>query len=107
MAKRYIDAGKAVEDIEKTYGRIDYLDDGFTRWDAIRIIEQQPTVDLVERKRGKWINDRGLYRCSYCNQLWTEWWVASKPIERMKKESPYCPMCGSYNGEEESENEVV
>lgn len=69
-------------------------------------INSVPTADVVEHKKGKWINDRGLYRCSYCNQLWTEWWVASKPIERMKKESPYCPMCGSYNGEE-SENEVV
>ena len=58
----------------------------------------------LERKRGKWINDRGLYRCSCCNQLWAEWWTAAKPIERMNKEMPYCPMCGSYNGEE-SEDE--
>ena len=57
-------------------------------------------VDVPERKVGTWINDRGLYRCSSCNQLWAEWWAASKPIERMKKECPYCPMCGSYNGEE-------
>lgn len=53
-----------------------------------------------ERKKGKWINDRGLYKCSCCNRLWTEWWAISKPIERMRKECPYCPMCGSYNGEE-------
>ena len=53
----------------------------------------------TERKKGKWINDGGLYKCSCCNQLWTEWWVLSKPPERMRKECPYCPMCGSYNGE--------
>lgn len=53
-----------------------------------------------ERKTGKWLIDRGLYKCSSCNQLWTEWWAVSKPIERMNKEMPYCPVCGSYNGEE-------
>lgn len=64
--------------------------------DAIR---ELPSVQ-PELKRGKWINDGGLYKCSYCNQLWAEWWAISKPIERMRKEMPYCPMCGSYNGEE-------
>ena len=53
-----------------------------------------------EHKRGKWLINKGLYECSSCHQLWAEWWAISKPIERMKKECPYCPMCGSYNGEE-------
>ena len=61
--------------------------------------------NVVERKKGKWVNDRGIYRCSSCNQLWSEWWVGAKPIERMKKECPYCPLCGSYNGEAIEENE--
>lgn len=63
--------------------------------EAIKALSEQP-----ERKTGKWIIDRGLYKCSSCNQLWAEWWAISKPIERMRKEMPYCPMCGSYNGEE-------
>ncbi len=50
-----------------------------------------------------WLIDRGLYRCSHCKQLWSEWWVSAKPIERMKKECPYCPMCGKYNGGAENE----
>ena len=56
-----------------------------------------------QRKKGKWVNDRGLYRCSSCNQLLSEWWAISKPIEFMKEECPYCPLCGSYNGEENEE----
>lgn len=67
-------------------------------------IEDADGTIFHKERKGRWLNDRGLYRCSSCNQLWTEWWVISKPIERMKKECPYCPMCGSYNGEE-TENE--
>ena len=57
------------------------------------VLSEFPTVE--ERKKGYWINDKGLYRCSCCNQLWAEWWAAAKPIERMKKEVPFCPMCGA------------
>jgi len=51
MAKRYIDADKAIEAIEKTYGNISYMDDGFTRWDAKEIIRQQPTADVVSKEQ--------------------------------------------------------
>lgn len=67
--------------------------------ECILTIKKLPSAQ-PERKKGKWVNDRGLYKCSCCNRLWTEWWAISKPIERMRKECPYCPMCGSYNGEE-------
>lgn len=73
--------------------------------DAYEVVQVETLMGLQsaqpEWKKGKWINDRGLYKCSCCNRLWTEWWAISKPIERMRKECPYCPMCGSYNGEEE------
>lgn len=59
-----------------------------------------------EQKRGKWIKDKGLYKCSYCNKSWTAWWAGAVPIEQMKKEMPYCPMCGSYNGEESDNAEI-
>ena len=57
------------------------------------VLFEFPTIK--ERKIGYWINDRGLYKCSCCNQLWTEWWAAAKPIERMNKEMSFCPMCGA------------
>ena len=64
--------------------------------DAVEAIAMLPSV---QPKNGEWINDRGLYKCSRCKQYWAVWWAVSMPIERMLKEMPYCPKCGSYNGE--------
>lgn len=71
--------------------------------DAINMV---PTANAVEQKRGKWIRDKGLYKCSYCNKSWTAWWAGAVPIEQMKKEMPYCPMCGSDNREESDNAEI-
>ena len=91
------------------------LSEARRKWDTAEGRAEMRGIDAVmcaihdlpsaqsERKRGAWINDRGLYKCSCCKQLWAEWWVLSKPIERMRKEMPYCPMCGSYNGGEVSD----
>ena len=62
-------------------------------------LKDVPTAHPELPKMGKWVNDRGLYKCSRCKQYWAVWWAVSMPIERMRKEMPYCPMCGSYNGE--------
>lgn len=48
-----------------------------------------------ERKKGKWLNDKGLYKCSSCNELWTHWWAVCMEPERMYKEMKYCPYCGA------------
>lgn len=48
-----------------------------------------------ERKKGVWIDDKGLYRCSVCNNLWTAWWIVACPKERMYKEMKFCPNCGA------------
>ena len=61
---------------------------------AISVIQYLPSAQ-PERKKGKWINDRDLYKCSCCNQLWNVWWAGVVPIEQMKKEMPYCPKCGA------------
>ena len=58
---------------------------------AIKVLSAQP-----ERKRGKWVDDGGLYRCSNCNHLFSElWWVSNCPIDRMNKIMRYCPNCGA------------
>ena len=49
----------------------------------------------AEQKKGEWINDRGLYRCSVCNELWVEWWAVCMEPARMYKEMKYCPKCGA------------
>ena len=56
-------------------------------------IERVPIVDPV--KHGHWINDKGLYKCSICNELWCHWWVNTVPIERMNKMMRFCPNCGA------------
>ena len=47
------------------------------------VMEYQTKLSLLpsaqpERKKGKWINDNGLYKCSSCKQLWAEWWVGGE-----------------------------
>ena len=60
--------------------------------DALDIIEKVPTIE--ERKKGKWIKrDVSLYRCSECGRF-------------SPSQENYCPSCGSYNGEE-NENEEI
>lgn len=56
-------------------------------------MEKTPTIDPV--KHGHWINDKGLYKCSVCNELWCHWWANTVPIERMNKMMRYCPLCGA------------
>ena len=104
---RLIDADAMIDRLKK-WDTKDNTDKALYNFTLSRINEQ-PTIHpsaQPERKKGKWIIDRGLYKCSSCNQLWAEWWALSKPIERMRKEMPYCPMCGSYNGEGEIENDT-
>ena len=38
-------------------------------------IMKLPTIDPV--RHGKWVNDKGLYRCSVCGELWTAWWAVA------------------------------
>lgn len=59
-----------------------------------------------EVQHGMWVNDKGLYRCSECNELWTEWWVNVVPIERMNKMMKYCPNCGARMDEDWEEPEI-
>lgn len=60
-----------------------------------------PTVDPT--KHGHWINDKGLYKCSVCNELWCHWWVNTVPIEKMNKMMRFCPNCGAKMSEVEED----
>ena len=57
------------------------------------IVELAPTIDPV--KHGKWINDKGLYKCSMCGELWTAWWAVACTEERMYATVKFCPNCGA------------
>lgn len=65
-----------------------------------RIINLQTTIDAEPIRYGKWVNDKGLYKCSLCNELWLHWWAIVVPPERMYKEMKYCPYCGAKMNEE-------
>ena len=58
-------------------------------------IDIAPTVDAVPVRHGKWINDKGLYKCSVCNEFSIAGWANCIPIEQMNKTMKYCPNCGA------------
>lgn len=61
-------------------------------------------VDAEPVRHGEWINDKGIYRCSACNELWLAWWASVVSIERMNKEMRFCPNCGAkMDGERKEE----
>ena len=68
-------------------------------------IKEMPSTQ-PERKKGKWIDNNGLYQCSACKHIWSElWWVESCPMDRMNKLMRYCPSCGAKMNEKETEDE--
>lgn len=70
-------------------------------------LDDIPAADVVERKKGTWIDDDGLYVCSSCNKLWAHWWDNAMPPERLYKEMKYCPRCGAEMREEEKSNGTI
>lgn len=61
-----------------------------------RVLKATPTANVVERKKVKWIDDKGLYRCSACNHLWSElWWTSVVPANKMYETMRFCPNCGA------------
>ena len=57
--------------------------------------------DIRIVKHGRWINDKGLYKCSVCNNFTITGWANCIPIEHMNKTMKYCNNCGArMDGEE-------
>lgn len=64
----------------------------------IDVVKAQPTTDVVERKKGKWLIDPPegvyqLYKCSVCGYLWAYWYASAMPVEKMTKDVRCCPKC--------------
>ena len=98
---RLIDADELKKDIHKEWDEVRVWDEsGAATADQFEIlVDSAPTVE--ERKKGKWINDKGLYKCSSCGELWVHWWASVVPLNRIYKELRYCPYCGAEMGERE------
>ena len=82
----YIDRSKIIKEsfevFTQEYGMIEVV--------AVDVINEQPTVDVREVRRGKWIeNEDGLYECSYCHKRihYYDW---DQPIF-----TEFCPKCGA------------
>lgn len=83
-----ISRSAAIKVIEKWFDKIELNPDILI--DGIITI---PAVDAEPIKHGRWINDKGLYKCSVCNNFTITGWDI--PIEQMNKTMKYCNNCGA------------
>lgn len=87
---RYIDADRAISVLKRWFKFPDYnKGEKNIIACAINMLEETPTADVVERKRGKWIEDG--YRdypcvCSVCG---------IRQSIKAKFLFSYCPNCGA------------
>ena len=83
-----IDRQAAIDTIERTYGSLSYQCDGFTRGDAIDILNSLPSAQ-PERKKGKWIKDNDEhYICDQCGEP-----CASEIMNEPRDK--FCKWCGA------------
>lgn len=85
---RLIDGDKLLEVIAKQ-----------ERWNVpdfiYESIKNAQTIDAKPVLHGKWINDKGLYKCSVCNNFTITGWANCISIEQMNKTMKYCNNCGA------------
>lgn len=89
---RYIDADKLREVMER-------YDDY-----AVDIVDDAPTADVVERKKGKWMkhNDKACWYCSECKKDNYYAYCWNSDTGKYEFQDHYCPNCGAeMEGEEE------
>lgn len=99
MAKRYIEANALIQDIEQSKANnnhnnsIAYQTHNAEHKKFIKMVLEQPTADVVEVKRGHWIEDEVcVYACSECGFTFT----SAEDISEFK----YCRCGADMRGEE-------
>ena len=99
---RYIDADEYLHELEELIrARLDWRSDGRNEIQGLDVaiceLENQPTADVVEVKRGEWIDiwEDNSYnkfcKCSVCDR-WS--------IKQYASDMNYCPNCGARMVEE-------
>lgn len=82
---RLIDAHRLIEELNEAQVEGDELYKGLGK--AKVIVCYQPTVDTIERKKGKWIrNNNRTYSCSLCQS-----WIPNE----QRYYANYCLFCGA------------
>ena len=88
--ERYIDAYKLEKDLPQSVPKHNVIINGneypvFLVDHILHKIRNYPTADVVEVKRGKWIDlDITEWQCSKCHYRVERW-----------NNTPYCPNCGA------------
>ena len=98
---RYIDVDALKLDIDLSKGAT-VLDMAIN---VIKMVQEAPTADVVEKKRGKWRRMYRQYQCSSCGAVIDE--RQDNGLYGMinfGERKPYCYWCGSCNDFERSEN---
>lgn len=64
-------------------------------------IQKMPAIPQIKMqvdpaKRGEWVNDKGIYRCTACNTLCAvAGWAYCIPPKQMYEVFKFCPECGA------------
>lgn len=67
----------------------------------IKKLEEQPTADVVERRRGRWIQRSDTpfyYYCSNCHRV-----ISATSVDQIEKFHAFCGTCGSDMREGDAE----
>ena len=98
---RYIDADPLkialYYDVSKgTYGEfMDGSEVSYTDKEILKLIDEQPTIDAVPVKHGKWTHYKDEHTCSKCGETVTGGW---------DEDYDYCPNCGARMDKDECTN---
>ena len=98
---RLIDADALEKQFRKEANTTACLDNR-TYWSEALIsvaedVADAPTVDAVERKRGRWIKNEGKYgwHCSECKEVNHYAYVWNSETGKNDFQDRYCPNCGA------------
>lgn len=63
--------------------------------EVAKAVENAPTIEAEPVRRGRWVEEPGMFMCSVCHDVW------STENEEMIKGFNYCPWCGAKMEEQE------
>ncbi len=67
--------------------------------DATKDLEDTPTADVVERKKGKWIDRSAYCVCNLCGHTEQQF----NGVELIPRHTPFCATCGAEMEEPDGE----